>query len=135
MAIKFNPAKIIKISELFFRVWLGYTLISNSRIGFTVALEDLGMPENIYLIIKAMWDTGFMMHAVKGIELLCGIMILFNLFLPLAILILFPVVINIYGIHIFLFKSYFTSGLGMLLICLYFFYQRRDVFLPLLKIK
>ena len=55
----------------------------------------------------------------------------FNVFIPIAIILFTPIVINIYGIHIFLFNSFITNGLYMLLICLFLIYRYKKVFKPL----
>ncbi len=119
--------------ELGLRVWMAYILITNAGVGTIKPLEELGLPPHIYQIIKGMWDTGFMMHLVKITELLTGIMLLFNLFVPLALMALIPVVINIYGMHVFLFDSYLTKGLSMLIICGFLVYRHRVKFKPLLN--
>ena len=119
--------------ELGLRVWMAYILITNAGVGTIKPLEELGLPPHIYQIIKGMWDTGFMMHLVKITELLTGIMLLFNLFVPLALMALIPVVINIYGMHVFLFDSYLTKGLSMLIICGFLVYRQRVKFKPLLN--
>lgn len=118
--------------ELALRIWMAFILISNAGVGILKPLEDLGLPPHIYQIIKGMWDTGFMMHLVKATELITGLMLLFNFFVPLALIALIPVVINIYGIHIFLFDSYFTKGLSMLIICGFLLYRHQSKFRPLL---
>lgn len=130
---KLNTFTPLKSFELLLRLYLAYILISNSYIGFLTDLKDLGMPEHIYNIINGMWETGFMMHLVKLTELVTGIMILFNFFVPLALIALIPVVVNIYGIHIFLFDSYLTKGLAMLCICLFLVYQHREKYKPLIQ--
>ena len=119
--------------ELGLRVWMAYILITNAGVGTIKPLGDLGLPPHIYQIIKGMWDTGFMMHLVKITELLTGIMLLFNLFVPLALIALIPVVINIYGMHVFLFDSYLTKGLSILIICGFLVYRNRVKFKPLLN--
>ena len=119
--------------ELGLRLWMAYILITNAGVGTIKPLEELGLPPHIYQIIKGIWDTGFMMHLVKITELLTGIMLLFNLFVPLALMALIPVVINIYGMHVFLFDSYLTKGLSMLIICGFLVYRHRVKFKPLLN--
>jgi uncharacterized membrane protein YphA (DoxX/SURF4 family) len=119
--------------ELGLRFWMAYILITNAGVGIIKPLEELGLPPHIYQIIKGMWDTGFMMHLVKATELVTGLMLLFNLFVPLALIALIPVVINIYGMHVFLFDSYLTQGLLMLIICGFLVYRHRVKFRPLLN--
>jgi putative oxidoreductase len=123
----------IDIFETGVRLWMGYVLISNSMVGLVTPLKDLGLPDHIYSILQGMWDTGFMMHAVKAIELIGGLMLVFNFFVPLALIALLPVVFNIYGVHIFLFDSYITKGLYMTLICGFLVYRHREVYKPLLR--
>jgi putative oxidoreductase len=118
--------------EWLLRGWMAYILISNSGVGIWIPLESLGMPEPIYKIIKSMWDTGFMMHSVKAVELICGLALLFNFYVPIALLFLGPVVFNIYGMHIFLFNSYITNGLYMVLICGFLLFRHREKFRSLL---
>lgn len=131
--VVFNRYSMLDILELSLRWWMGYVLISNSGVGIITPLEDLGMPEHIYHIIKGMWDTGFMMHLVKLTELIGGILLILNLFVPLALIALIPVVVNIYGMHIFLFDRIISDGLYMLLICAFLIFRHREVFRPLLK--
>ena len=119
--------------ELGFRLGMGYILITNAGVGTIKPIADLGLPPNIYQIIKGMWDTGFMMHLVKMTELLTGVMLLFNLFVPLALIALIPVVINIYGMHVFLCDSYLTIGLSMMIICGVLVYRHRVKFRPMLN--
>lgn len=123
------------VFELLLRLWLGLVLIKNSGVGTLTPLEDLGLPPRIYEIMKGMWDTGFMMHLVKSIELIGGISLVLNRFVPLLLVALIPVVINIYGVHIFLFDAFVTQGLAMLLICFFLVFRHFEKFRPLLQYK
>jgi putative oxidoreductase len=119
--------------ELLLRMWIGFVLIKNSGVGLITPLEELGLPTHIYQILKGMWDTGYMMHLVKATELITGLMMLFNFLVPLALVALIPVVINIYGLHVFMFHSYVTQGLYMILICGFLVYRHWAHFKPLLS--
>ncbi len=126
-----NRYSSVDAVEIILRLWMGYTLISNSGVGIIIPLEDLGLPDHIFQIINGMWDTGFMMHLVKGVELVSGIMIVFNFYVPIALIGLIPVVVNIFGMHIFLFNSFFGNGLYMLLICMFLVFRHKEKFIPL----
>lgn len=125
--------KKMDLLELGLRLWMAYVLITNAGVGITTPLKDLGLPPHIFQILQGMWDTGFMMHLVKATELVAGIALIFNFYTPLVLLALIPVVVNIYGMHVFMFHSYVTNGLYMLLICGFLVYRRRDKFKPLLS--
>jgi hypothetical protein len=127
-----EKVKVLKYFEMSLRIYIAYILISNSGVGVITPLEDLGMPPHIAEIINGMWKTGFMMHMVKAVELVAGLMLLFNVYVPIALVALIPVVINIYGFHIFLFNSYLTNGLYMLLICGFLVFRHRSKYKYLL---
>lgn len=123
----------IKIGEFLLRLWLGYTLVTNAGIGLITPLADLHLPPHIYQMIQAMWDTGFMMHAVKLIELLGGIALIFNFQIPIVLLFLAPVIFNIYGMHIFVFHNYISNGLYMVLIMVFLFIRHREKYIGLIQ--
>jgi len=127
---KFETLDII---EFFARMWLGYILITNSRIGVTVPLESLGMGPEMLGIFQSLWKTNFLMHSAKLVELLGGICLVLNFKVPLALLAIVPVVFNIYGLHIFLFGNPVGKGLAMFLICIFLVFRHREIFLPILK--
>jgi hypothetical protein len=61
-----------------------------------------------------MMATGYFLNLVKGTEVLVGALLLLNRFVPLALTILAPVIVNIVAIHAFL----APSGLGMAVVIL-----------------
>ncbi len=50
----------------------------------------------------ALFATGYMFPMIKGIEVLAGAMLLSGRFVPLALLLLAPIVVNIAAFHVFL---------------------------------
>ncbi len=50
----------------------------------------------------ALYATGYMFPMIKGIEVLAGALLLIGRFVPLALLLLAPVVVNIAAFHVFL---------------------------------
>jgi uncharacterized membrane protein YphA (DoxX/SURF4 family) len=122
-----------KCFDTILRIWLGAFLLKNSVVGFLTPLESLGLPPDIYAFIKSLWDTGFMMHLVKAIEFLCGVALVTNYFVPLALALFAPVLVNIYGLHVFVFHAYVTSGLYMILAVSYLIWKDREIFKPLAR--
>lgn len=123
----------LKSLDFIIRLWLGYVLIRNSAVGIITPLEELGLDPRSYGILKSMWDTGFMMHLVKATELLGGLALVFNRFVPLALVALIPVIVNIFGTHIFLFNNPIGQGLAMLLAVGLITFHRRETFRPLFR--
>lgn len=72
------------------------------------------LPKAIVEFTTAMMNTGYFLKFVKGTEVLVGALLLLNRFVPLALTILAPVIVNIVAIHAFL----APSGLGMAIVIL-----------------
>jgi hypothetical protein len=77
--------------------------------------------------------TGYMFPLIKGTEVVAGLLLLGNRFVPLALTILAPVVVNIVAFHAFL----APAGLGLPLVLtalgIYLAYTERAVFAPVLQ--
>jgi uncharacterized membrane protein YphA (DoxX/SURF4 family) len=90
-------------------------------------------PEGAMAFAIALMKTGYMMPLIKGTELLVGVLLLLNRFVPLALVVLAPVVVNIVAFHAFL----APTGLGLTFLIvglqLYLAWNHRSVFSPLLS--
>ena len=52
--------------------------------------------------MKGMMATGYFFYLLKGAEIVCGALLLSGFFVPLALVILAPVVLNIFLVHTFM---------------------------------
>ena len=59
-------------------------------------------PEGAMKLIEAMIGSGYLMAFVKGTEVAMGVLLLSNRLVPLALVVLAPVVLNIVAFHFFL---------------------------------
>ena len=50
----------------------------------------------------ALFEFNYLLIAVKSVEIICGILLLTNQFIPLAIALLSPLIANIFLLHLFL---------------------------------
>ena len=78
--------------------------------------------------LGALMDSGYMFHFIKIVELVGGIMLLIGICIPFALVLLAPVVVNIFLFHIFLDPAGFLMGLFIFLLELYLLYHYRSVF-------
>jgi len=90
------------------------------------------MPEASMAFAGALMATGYMMPLIKGVELLCGILLLANRFVPLALTLLAPVLVNIVAFHVFLAPSGMVMIAVILLLEIYLAWAYRDAFRPML---
>jgi uncharacterized membrane protein YphA (DoxX/SURF4 family) len=75
----------------------------------------------------------YLIPTVKALELLGGLALVLGRFVPLALLVLAPIVVNILLIHIFLAPEGLPIALFLVVASLLVAYQRRDSFRPLFK--
>jgi uncharacterized membrane protein YphA (DoxX/SURF4 family) len=80
----------------------------------------------------AMIATGYLFQLVKGTEVVAGLLLLSNRFVPLALAILAPVLINIVAFHVFLEPAALALPIVLLVAELYLARSYRDAFAPML---
>jgi len=90
------------------------------------------MPEGAVAFGGAMMKTGYLFQLVKGTELLAAVLLLANRFVPLALALLAPVVVNIVAFHVFLEPSGTGFSLIVLLLELSLAWACRKAYLPML---
>ena len=90
------------------------------------------LPPKLVAFSTAMMNTGYLFQLVKGTEVLVGALLLLNRFVPFALALIAPVIVNIVAIHAFL----APSGLGMAVVILglelYLAWSYRSAFRPML---
>ena len=91
------------------------------------------MPEASVALAGAFVKSGYMIPLIKGTEVLGGALLLSNRFVPLALTLLAPVIVNIFAFHAFL----APSGLGMAIVIVLLeatlVYVHREAFRPMLR--
>ncbi len=106
--------------------------------GLNGFLHFLPMPAptgNAAAFMGGMAATGYFFPLLKGTEVIAGVLLLSNRYVPLALTVLAPIVLNIVAFHAFVAPSgmvlpLFISALGIFLA-----YTERAVFAPVLRAK
>lgn len=75
----------------------------------------------------------YIMPVVKVIELLCGLAFVSGFFVPLAAVLISPIIVNILLVHAFLAPSGLPSAIFLVLANLFIAYYYRDRYKPLFK--
>jgi uncharacterized membrane protein YphA (DoxX/SURF4 family) len=86
-------------------------------------------------LMGALIGSGYMFTLVKVIEVVCGALLLSGRFVPLALAMLAPIVINIVLFHGFLAPSGLPVALVVLAIELFLAWSYRGAYAPMLKAK
>lgn len=92
----------MSILAMIARLLLGLVLLVFGLNGFFSFLPVPPMSQRGMDFIRALIDTGYMLPLWKGTEVVCGILILFNRFTSLALILVAPVILNIAAFHVFL---------------------------------
>jgi hypothetical protein len=79
--------------------------------------------------------TGYFFPLLKGTEVVAGLLLLGNRYVPLALTVLAPIVLNIVAFHAFLAPSGIALPIVIVALGLYLAYTERAVFAPLLQAK
>lgn len=89
-------------------------------------------PEAAMPFIGGLMASGYIMPIVKSIEIVSGLALISNRFVPLALTLLAPIIVNIVAFHFILAPSY---GLPTVILALelYLAYSYRAAFLPMLR--
>ena len=79
--------------------------------------------------------TGYFFPLLKGTEVVAGLLLLGNRYVPLALTVLAPIVVNIVAFHAFLAPAGIALPLVIVALGLYLAYTERAVFAPILQAK
>jgi hypothetical protein len=90
------------------------------------------MPEPAAAFAGAMVKTGYLMRLLKITETLAGAFLLLNRFVPLALAVLAPIIINILAFLAFLMPSGLGIGLVLVALEVYLAWAYRSAFRPML---
>jgi len=90
------------------------------------------MPEGAAGFAGALMKTGYMFPMVMGTQLLVGVMLLVNRFVPLALVLIVPILVNIVAFHVFLQPAGIVPGAFLMALDLYLAWCYRSSYLPML---
>ena len=79
--------------------------------------------------------SGYFMYVLKVTELICGLMLVTGYFVPLALVVLAPIVVNIFLVHAFLAPEGLPIAIFVVAAEIFLAYYYRDAFKPLLRPK
>lgn len=82
----------------------------NGFLNFIPTPTDL--PEKMVTFTTGLMASGYFFPLLKGTEVICGLMLLSGVLVPLALVVLAPIILNIFLVHAFL----APSGLPMAII-------------------
>ena len=123
----------MKKVTLIISILLGLMLIIFGLNGF---LQFMPMPEMAdpgQQFIGALMQTGYILAIVAIVEILAGILILINKYQALALIVLFPILLNAFLFHLFLDIQGIGASVFALILTIYLLINHKEKFSALLK--
>ncbi len=118
------------------RIVLGLVFLTMGLNGFLNFIPQAGtMPVQAGAFLGALVATGYMIALVSGVQVLVGALFLSNRFVPLALAVDAPVVVNIVAFHIFLAISGLPIAVVVSLLYLYLVWAYRRVYRSMLAVR
>lgn len=93
------------------------------------------LPEGAGAFFGALMKTGYMLPLISGTQVIVGALLLSNRFVPLALALIAPVIVNIVTFHVFLEPSGSVMAGVVLVLELYLAWAYRKAFLPMLAMR
>lgn len=126
--------KKMKIALIIIRTLMGLLFLFAS-ITYLFKLITPPEPTGAMKVFSAGLEASiYLMPTVKVIELICGFAFLFGRFVPLATVLISPIIVNIFLVHLFLDRTGLPFAIFLVFANLFVAYNYRESYKPLLKI-
>jgi putative oxidoreductase len=128
------PAKKSSLVTTIVRYLLGLPLVVFGLNGFLnfIPPPKTPMPEKAMAFAGALFNSGYMMQLIGATLLIVGVLLVLNRFVPLALALFAPFIVNSVAFHIFLERSGLPMAIVFLALELYLAWAYRNAFRPML---
>lgn len=119
------------------RVLMGITFLVFGLNGFLNFLPQPStpMPAGAIAFLGELMNTGYMLPLIAGTQVIVGALLLSNRFVPLALALIAPVVVNIFAFHVFLSPSGLAVAIVVVALELYLVWAYRNAYRPMLAMR
>ena len=122
------------------RILLGLIFFASGVFGLLTLLglvpqPSAPMPTGAAAFAGALAQTVYMMPLVSGTQLIVGALLLLNRFVPLALALIAPIIVNIIAFHAFLAPSGISPGIVVAALEIYLAWAYRKAYRPMLALR
>lgn len=127
----------MKIAVIIVRVLMGLLFLMASIVVLFNIAEQPPLEGKTKIFMDGVNATGYLLTLIKVTELICGLAFVSGYFVPLATVVIAPIIINIFLFHLFVDGAPSGIGTGLFLILANSFvaYANWDKYKPLLEAK
>ena len=115
------------------RIFLGLVFTVFGLNFFLHFIPQPPAPPQANAFTGALFASGYLFPLLSTSEVLAGLLLLRNRFVPLALAVLAPIVVNIVGFHLALAAAGLPVALAVLAAQLYLVWSHRAAFAPMLR--
>ena len=119
------------------RILMGLPLIVFGLNGFLnfIPTPATPMPEGAAAFLGALMKSGYMMQLIGGTQLIVGLLLVLNRFVPLALALFAPFIVNSIAFHVFLEHSGLPMAALFLALELYLAWAYRNAYRSMLAMR
>ncbi len=125
----------MKIVVIIVRTLIGLMFLFSSLTYFLNLVPQAELTGNAKTFMDGLTASGYLMPLVKVFELLCGLAFVSGRFVSLAVILIFPIALNILLINVFLMPRGLPIVIPLFLGILFLAYSHRENYKPLLAAK
>ncbi len=122
----------MKIAVVIVRVLVGLLFLFASIVVLFKLVPQPELVGRVKVFMDGVNASEYLMPLIKITELVCGIAFVTGYYVPLAIVVIAPVIINIFLFHAFVDTQGLAVGVALVLANVFLAYAYRDKFRPLL---
>jgi len=125
----------MKIATIIVRILLGLMFLVfglNGFLNFIPAPKDI--PADVMTVMGSLMKAGYM-DVVSGAEILVGVLLLLDRFVPLALALLAPIIVGILTYHIYMAPASIGPGIAVFIMEIFLAWAYRSAFRPMLKMR
>ncbi len=125
----------MKIVVLIARILLGLMFVVFGAIGLFHLMTPPPMPDGLMKRFSDVLNESHYSQIVSALQLVSGLLLLVGRFVPLALVLLGPVLVNILLVHILMAPASIGPGVVATLLWFIVFYAHREAFAGIFKAK
>jgi putative oxidoreductase len=125
----------MKIAAIIVRTLMGLLFLFASTVVLFKLVPQPELTGNVKTFMEGVNATGYLMTLIKVTELLCGIAFVTGRYVPLASVVIAPVIINIFMFHAFVDPTGLPVALFLVLANSFVAYSNWEKYKPILSAK
>jgi uncharacterized membrane protein YphA (DoxX/SURF4 family) len=122
----------MKTGMLVARIFLGGIFVISGLNGFFHFIPSTAMPGSPMAFLSSMVSTGDFFYVIKFFEIILGTMMLAGIFMPIVLIMMFPISMNIFMFHMTTGHGGIPMAMIMIIAHIYMLYMHREKYVHMI---